>query len=697
MSKKDFNEILGMGKDYYRNDEYLNTLDFYNYALIIAQKNKLNEEECNILINQAGTLYRLASFKEAEEFYHRALKNAQKYELKQQECGIYNFLTIIYEMLNDYTKAVESLEEGFKICAIINDNSSKAKLLNTKGVYYHIFGRNEDSLKCYQEAMEYYQKSNNTRGVGTSCNLIAGHYSVINNYDESLKFYFMAKKTGEELPDFEMMALATCRISKIYSLQNNKENAINIIPELEVLEEKSENRKVTSEIYHVKGLIYQLLEQRDLAISNYEKAIQSAKAIDLKYLQARIYKDMGIFYLEIGETETAYDNLMLCNDIFNLIRERIDDQNDRKNYEDSNQTIVELIWSLSKIINKKIPKLDRIEDIVLNLCKLTRNNSNDYALKLHIKIISKSIVEKLKIEKVQLEADNINLEEDRKRLSDEGLKLREKVHKLEQKLRNYEIEFKRIKANPQSYTGLDKEYLKDFINTEMWADSRDQLIKQYFFNVFDDLADNSKNELVFMRTIYNLMDSGYELCTFLLTKVVEREMRRVILRNFKLHWRKNLKRSKFRIYWKNSKLNHFKEKNIRKTHEIFLDYLNDKSSPTLGNISYILTEIKDYCNDRNNKKYLLNWEKHFLRVFKGDICNSISNILNGLSFNIPSKKDSIKFIDLRNLVSHPNDIEPEIKSYKKIEFDKTFVTNLLELMTIKNPKLLIEICKIEPK
>ena len=189
MSKKDFNEILGMGKNYYRNGEYLKALDFYNHALIIAQKNKLNEEECNILINQADTLYRLARFKEAEEFYHRALKNAQKYELKKQECEIYNFLTIIYEMLNDYTKAKEHMDKVFENAANLSDASSKAKLLNTKGIYFHIFGNNKVALKCYEEAMEYYQKSNNIRVIGITSNLIAGHYNIINDFDQSLNYY----------------------------------------------------------------------------------------------------------------------------------------------------------------------------------------------------------------------------------------------------------------------------------------------------------------------------------------------------------------------------------------------------------------------------------------------------------------------------------------------------------------------------
>ena len=115
----------------------------------------------------------------------------------------------------------------------------------------------------------------------------------------------------------------------------------------------------------------------------------------------------------------------------------------------------------------------------------------------------------------------------------------------------------------------------------------------------------------------------------------------------------------------------------------------------LGNIFYILREINDFCKGGSNKLYLLEWEEHFLNAFKGDVCLSISKILNGLSIKLQSTKDSIKFIDLRNLVSHADDIEPEINTHKEIKFDKTFITNLLELMTIKSPRLLIKICEIK--
>jgi len=707
MSENYFNEILGIGKKNYRKGEYLKALECYDQALIIAQENKLNDEECNILINQAGALYRLTRYKESEDYYYKALKKAIKYDLKKQECEIYNYFITLYEMFNDYNKAKEYMDKGFEIVANLNDNNLKAKLLNSKGLYFHIFGNNDDALRCYEKAMGYYQESNIIRGVGTTINLIAGHYYKINDFDQSLNYYLKAKKIGKDLPDFEMMALAICRTGLIYYMQNNKEKSLELLSELQFLEEKCENRKINVEVHHVKGLIYKVLNKKDKAIANFEKAIRLANSIDLKYLIVRIYKDMGIFYLENGDTKTAYNYLKSSIDVFNLIREKIEDQIDRKKYEDSFQDIFDLIWGLSNIVknienDEDISEINYIESIVLTFCKLTNNNSNDYVLKLHTRIMTKSILKKfenLKTKKGQLEVSNINLDEERTKELNKNVKLREKINVLKKKIKKFEKKFEEIKNNPQTYKGLDDEYLKDFINTEVWSDSKEQLVKNYFLNDFNNLAEKSKKDLIFMKVIVNIMKTGYEICAFLLAKVVERELKRIIFKTFKTTWRSDLNERNFSIILNDKKYfnsNPDLKNKILRTNEIFLNYLKDKHSLVLGNISMILKQLNLYCRFGNNKYIILGWEKYFLSAFKTNICHSIKKILNGLYSEIHSKKDSIQFINLRNLVSHADDVEPEIINHKEIEFDESFITNLLELMTIKSPRLLIEICKIKP-
>ena len=705
--KKEIKELMEKGYKKYQYGEYKEAIENFNQATSLAQGNNLIKEECIAIKMEATALYRLARYKDSVEKYNIALEIAKKNGFKKQECRIYNHLIALYEMLNDYDKAKECMDKGIELAVEINDLHSQAKLLNSKGVYFHIFGNDKDALKCYEGAMDLYKKLNDKRGLGTSCNLIAGYYYLLEDYNESLNYYQKANEIGKNLPDFDMMALSTCRTGLIYYKINDTEKALELLQDPIFLEEKIENKKIVVEVYYVKGLIYKTLNKRDLAKENFESAIQLADNIGGKYLTARIYKELGIFFLEGGKAKKAYDYLKKSVDIFNLIREKIGDKNLRKQFKDSFQDILELIWSLSKIIlnfdkEEDISEIQYIKNTVLNLCKITNNHSTDYALKLQTKIMTKSIVKKfstLKSKKDKLEKSKFKLEQERKNLIFENEKLKEKVEELKKKIRIFEKKFEVIKKNPEIYKGLDEEYLKDFINTEIWSDSKDQLIKNYFSDVFDNLAERSKNDLIFMKVIFNIMKTGYEICAFLLTKAVERELRRYIFKNFKLFWRNKLNECDFSILYNNKKFFNsnpeLKEK-ILKTNKIFLDYLSDKYSLVLGNISAILREISHYCKYGDNKRLILGWEKYFLLAFRPNLCTSIFKILDGLYTEIPSKNESIRFIDLRNLVSHADDVEPEIITYKEIEFDESFIENLLEFMTVKDPRLLIEICGIEP-
>jgi len=693
-----FKELLGKGKNHYREGKYLKSLEFYSQALKLANKHNLTKKSCKITINKAGALYRLTRFKEAEDFYQKALEIALDHGFKKQECEIYNYFGTLYEAFNEYEKAEAYIDKGLEIAKELNDDSSTAKLLNSKGTFLQIFGNYEDALKNYNEAMKYYQSSNNVRGIGATNNLIAGYCYKIKEFDLALNFYKKAKEIGKNLPDFEMMAIPICRTGNIYSIQNDKNKVLDVLPELNFLEEKSQNKKIIIEVHHIKALIYKLLNQKDLATEHFEKAIILADSIELNYLRTILYKDVAIFHLENGKIKKTFNYLMSCVKVFGYIKEKIDNKKYQKNYEDSFQDIIELLWSLSKVIpfienDDDISEFQHISGIVQDLCKLTNNYSNDYVLKLQTNIMAESIIKKfknLKTKKGQLEISFTDINEERNKLFQENVKLRGKVNLLKEKIKIFENKFEEIKSNPEIYEGLDEEYLKEFINTEVWSDSKRQLVNNYFLDVFNDLADKSKKELIFMKVIFNIMRNGYEICAFLITKVVERELRLNLFKIFKSYWRTKLKQCYFIKNKKN--LSYSK----RKTNDCFLDYLSDKILLPLGNISYILKEINEYCEQGNSKSVLLGWEKYFLEAFKNDICSSISIIINALSIKNHSKKSSIKFIELRNLVSHADDVEPEIKIHKEIEFDMTFVINLLENMTIKKPKLLLEICKIKP-
>ena len=707
LSETDYEKYLNQGYEKYQFGEYKEALGNFSMATMISQKKNLIEEECISIKMEATVLYRLANYQEADKKFTIALDIAIKNNFKMQQCRIYNHLIALYEMLNDYKKAKDCIDKGYELAILLNDTHSLAKILNSKGVYFHIFGNDEDAINCFREAIVNYEKSNDIRGMGTSYNLIAGYYYVLEDYDEALNYYLKANEIGIALSDFHIIALSKCRMGLIFYKKNDSKRAEEILEDPLFFEEKLENKKIVVEIYYVKGLISKSLGQKDTAKQNFEEAIHLASSIGAKYLTARIYKELGILFLEEGDITNSYDNLKKCIDNFNNIREKIEDFNLRKQFKDSFQDILELIWSLTKIIDnlkieEDLSEIKYIGIMVQNLCKITNNHSTDYALKLQTKLITKSLFSKfsdLKSKKDVLEKQKINFETERKNLENENRELSKKIEFLKEKIKIFEKKFEDIKKKPEKYDGLEKDYLKNFINTEVWEDSKTRLINYYFSNVFNNLLEKSKNDLIFMMTIFNIMNSGYEICAFLLTKVVERELRSTIFKKFKIHWKKKLNKCDFHTSIKDSNFLDSRpdfKKSILKTNNIFRDYLDDRNSLTLGSIRAILQELSSYCKRGENKSLVLGWEQQFLLAFQDNICSSVYNILDGLHMEIKSKKDSIRFIDLRNLVSHADDVDPEIRNYKEVQFDSSFIEMLLNFLTIKKPKLLILICGIKP-
>ena len=435
-------------------------------------------------------------------------------------------------------------------------------------------------------------------------------------------------------------------------------------------------------------------------------ANQLADNLGSKYLTARINKEIGIFYLEEGDIRTSFDYLKKCIEIFEVIREKIKDDCLKKQFKDSFQDILELIWSLSNIIDNlkkdyEKTEIQYINNAVISLCKLSNEHSQDYALKLQTKLLTNSTIKKLKQverEKKELEKEKVDLVKDRENLKVQNENLKKEIKFLKSQIEEFKKQYQKIKKDPTKYEELSQEDLKNFINTKIWKDNENQLLNNYLKEYFSKLNERSKEELTFMKTILQIMDSGYEICAFLLTKVVERELRLKIFKEFKGHWKNNLKKKNYIPVYNNDylkKREKFKE-NLKKTNQRFFDYLHKGHPLVLGNIYYVLIEINNYCQTGNSKIILFGWENEFIDLFGNNFCKSIEKILYSFQKKIQSKKDSIKLIELRNLVSHPHEVEVDRNDFKEIKFDKDFIEKFLKFLTIEDPPLLKIICEIKP-
>ncbi len=696
--KDDIDKLMEKGYEKYQLGEYLKALNFFSQALKVAKKNKAKLEECLAIKMEATALYRLAEYKRSEEKYLMSLKIAQKLGDEKQEARIYNHLIALYEMINDYQRAKEYIKIGYDLAKRAKDDYTLAKILTSWGVYHHIFGDNDKAQEKYEEALEIFEKLEDSRNIGTVLNLIAGIQYDSKQLDEALDSYQRVKQIGENLPDNNLMAMASCRIGYIYYDTNNNDKALDLLKDPVFLEEKSENKKLLIEVYYVRALLLKNLGDFKGSTENFERSISLAKKLDTKYFLAKVEKEFGFLFFEEGLIDDALFHLEECIKLFEYLENNIIDEELKKQFRGSFQDIPEIILGLTGILQyiQSIDvdsKIEKIHDSILKLCKLTDAESKNQTTKILTKILAVQFHKNYKKLEREKEIQKNTILKQRDELLIKYQELEEENKKLKQDLLELQNQFDQYINDPSSYDQIPTNILKQVVHTNFWKFNEEKIKNNFLKDHFKKLDDHSKDELILMKTIQTMLDTGYKTCAFLLTKIIERELRVKIFLKFKEHWKTNLNEKKFLTKIKPGTYEHVKN-TTKITDEILLNYLQDKKSLTLGNINKIIIQIGFYCRNDVNSYVILGWEIEFKNLFK-DFCQVANKIIDAFKQPIPSKGESTAFIELRNLVTHPDEIEESMEDFKDIVFDAEFIDFLFDFLISKNPMLLKVICEIE--
>jgi len=690
MSKQNsIDKLMKRGYKKYQYGEYKEAFGNFNQATALAQGNNLIKEECIAIKMEATALYRLARYREAEEKYYLALKIAFENGFKEQECRIYNHLIGLHEMQNNYDKAKSCINKGYNLSKELKDDLSIAKILNSKGVYYHLFGNDEDALECYKEALVLYEKIENERGLATTSNLIAGYYYLNEKYNKALKYYEKAYNIGKEIQDFNIIALSTCRSGLIYNKRGKTRKALELLKEPVFLKEKIENKKIIVEVFNTKAHIYKSLKNYKLALDNFKKSEELAEELGNDYIIVKNKMDLGAFYYQIDDLDNSFIYIKESLDILNIISKSIEITEMLKQIKELYEGLPEFLWLISEISPQYKDKLD-LEEIkglrkdVFTQCKTCQKIFDNIQVRFEIKIKSKHILKFL---------DN---------LIKENQTQEEEIKNLKAELEQLKEELEKIIDDPFNYTGIDDNKLKNFLNTTKWKKSEEILKKKYFKGFYNKLDDNSKVELTLMLTMLELLKQTSKICAFLLTKAVERELRLKVFNQVRDYWELKLKMPRYNLIDNSHKYKHLQldiiesiKKSSRDINYTFLNFLEGRHQILLGKVPRIFKEVRHFCSKNTSKLLFLGWEQLFCKVFNPiEICKYMTKIIDSFEVEIVSFNNVIKFKYLRGLVAHPSETD---KNYiNRIDFNEKFIEEILKFLTIKKPRLLKIVCEIEP-
>ncbi len=240
-------------------------LDFGSKALDLAKENNYKVEEGTAYLN-IGTAYlifgeyqkALDHFVWAKTIFEGAIVlDANKNKISQGIAKTYGYMGVVFSEQSNYSKALQYYFKSVKIYEELNDEGQSSKLYNNIGVVYKSQLLDAKALIYFTKALKIQEKLEDPN-IGITLTNIANIYLKENKLDPAFEYYTLAKRN------------------------------IDIHPNPRALGEWQNNM----------GAYYKARNHNDLAIENWQNAIQTFESFNDKFGLADTYLHLAEFYFE---------------------------------------------------------------------------------------------------------------------------------------------------------------------------------------------------------------------------------------------------------------------------------------------------------------------------------------------------------------------------------------------------------------
>ena len=249
------------GTGYRYQGKYELALDFFNKALVIAEKGKYQQQISTILYNIGVVHYSRTDYEIAMEYYLRALKIAETFQDKLTIGSITNGIANIHYNYKDFDQA----------------------------------------LVYFQKYLAIARALGNDKNIGVALNNLGSFYNEQNELDQALIHFKEVFDIGEKLEDQHLLTIASYNIGQIYLQQKEINLAKKYITKSIELSKQQNNKE---------SLVGSLLGLGDI-----HKHIGNYKESNTYYLEGiALLKEMGHRVIEKNTYKLLIENYVVLND-----------------------------------------------------------------------------------------------------------------------------------------------------------------------------------------------------------------------------------------------------------------------------------------------------------------------------------------------------------------------------------------------
>lgn len=334
-----------IGLTYSRNDAKV-ALDYYQRALLIAEKVNDLLGICNYL-RAMGPAYRaIGDMEKCAEFYEKSVQAARRLNDQGTIIKALVLRAAYYIIQNNYSKAIKDLQEAIPIANKIGNKPTLAKAYEQLAGVYYRQSNHLAALEYYLSALKINEQLNYKGAIFVNLNHIGGIQTEQNDFKSALrtlqKMFWYAKEAEDSLYmsgslmnigyvygkmnnpsalQYYQAALAInnnrsmdqrsailLNIGGIYTDRREFSKAKKTLEEALTLTQKIQNNRHLSEVWSKIALLHYAQNQYKQAAECAQKSLAIAQEIKYTFIQKDCYKLLSDIYAVTGNFNQAYLN-----------------------------------------------------------------------------------------------------------------------------------------------------------------------------------------------------------------------------------------------------------------------------------------------------------------------------------------------------------------------------------------------------
>ncbi len=462
MSLKDqFEALTKKAEIFYFEGEISNAhklfLESEKVALDLANDELIADAKKNV----GRTFHRLGEYKNAEKYYLEAIEILENQKIIESLPAYLNHLASNYMKQYNFEDCFSTLQKALQIANQIDDIYSIGKIKNTLGVYYEYLGDLDTAINLYQEALKIFNDLKKELALAKTYNLLSSVKRKLGDFTYASDILEKARIIAQNNKDITNLSHSLINKVDILFEKGDYRGIRRIKDQILQLEDKIENYELQSVIKRILGKVYQNEGKFKESLEYYKNALKIARKINYNDGIAKAYKNMGLLYLELKESLSAYRSFSKSIKTFREISESISDSTLRKLYAKSYEEVPDILKKIEIILETKSYEINDEElnstlDDAKTVCKTIQEKKINENISNECRNNTSRLFQKDK--SIKEKRENIFLEWC-ERLSEECF------IKLTEDTRNYLILYRQVLLDsPWDPIRTDKPILKDKLN-----------------------------------------------------------------------------------------------------------------------------------------------------------------------------------------------------------------------------------------